>query len=71
MTEFKQIIGRGTRIRDDYDKYYFNILDYTCSATLHFADPEFDGDPALIAEEMINEEWEVIGEEIIEEEIPE
>ncbi|HZH83033.1 MAG TPA: hypothetical protein VFD87_07815, partial [Phototrophicaceae bacterium] len=32
MVEFKQIIGRGTRVRDDYDKYYFNILDYTGSA---------------------------------------
>jgi type I restriction enzyme R subunit len=71
MTEFKQIIGRGTRIRDDYDKYYFNILDYTGSATLHFADPEFDGEPALATEETIDEEGELIGEEIIEEEIPE
>ncbi len=45
MTEFKQIIGRGTRVRDDYGKYYFNILDYTGSATELFADPDFDGDP--------------------------
>lgn len=45
MTEFKQIIGRGTRVRDDYGKLYFNILDYTGSATFLFADPEWDGDP--------------------------
>ncbi len=55
MTEFKQIIGRGTRVRDDYDKFYFSILDYTGSATRLFADPEFDGDPALITEEQIDE----------------
>ena len=48
MAEFKQIIGRGTRVRDDYGKYYFNILDFTGSATRQFADPEFDGEPALI-----------------------
>ena len=46
MTEFKQIIGRGTRVRDDYGKLWFNILDYTGSATRMFADPAFDGDPA-------------------------
>ncbi len=48
MTDFKQIIGRGTRVRDDYGKLYFNILDYTGSATRLFADPDFDGEPALI-----------------------
>jgi len=45
MTEFKQIIGRGTRVRSDYGKLWFSILDYTGSATRLFADPEFDGDP--------------------------
>ena len=45
MTEFKQIIGRGTRVRDDYGKLFFNIIDYTGSATRMFADPAFDGDP--------------------------
>lgn len=45
MTEFKQIIGRGTRVREDYGKLYFNILDYTGSATSLFADPDFDGEP--------------------------
>ena len=45
MTEFKQIIGRGTRVRADYGKLWFSILDYTGSATRLFADPAFDGDP--------------------------
>lgn len=58
MVEFKQIIGRGTRVRDDYGKFFFNILDYTGSATRLFADPEFDGDPALISEEEIDEKGE-------------
>lgn len=43
MTEFKQIIGRGTRIVEDR-KYYFDILDFR-GATQLFFDPEFDGDP--------------------------
>jgi type I restriction enzyme R subunit len=59
MVEFKQIIGRGTRVRDDYGKFFFNILDYTGSATRLFADPEFDGEPALISEEEIDEEGEI------------
>src|SRR5438876_8169512 len=54
MTEFKQIIGRGTRVRDDYGKLWFNIIDYTGSATQRFADPDFDGDPAFISEEEID-----------------
>jgi type I restriction enzyme, R subunit len=60
MTDFKQIIGRGTRVRDDYGKLYFNILDYTGSATRLFADPDFDGEPALITEEEINEDGNTI-----------
>lgn len=68
MTEFKQIIGRGTRVRDDYGKYFFNILDYTGSATRLFADPEFDGQPALITEEEMNAEGETV--ETTTEEIP-
>ncbi len=55
MTEFKQIIGRGTRVRDDYGKLFFNILDYTGSATRLFADPDFDGDPAIETEQRIDE----------------
>jgi type I restriction enzyme R subunit len=54
MTEFKQIIGRGTRVRDDYGKYFFNILDNTGSATTLFADPEFDGDPVRNTYEEID-----------------
>jgi type I restriction enzyme R subunit len=53
MTEFKQIIGRGTRVRDDYGKLFFSILDYTGSATKLFADPDFDGEPEVIQEEDI------------------
>lgn len=55
MTEFKQIIGRGTRVRDDYGKLWFNILDYTGSATRNFADPDFDGEPAFATQEEIDE----------------
>src|SRR5437899_2230874 len=69
MTEFKQIIGRGTRVRADYGKLYFNILDYTGSATRLFADPDFDGEPALITEQRIDDEGKVIefAEQTIEE----
>ncbi|MDK9720434.1 MAG: DEAD/DEAH box helicase family protein [Rhodospirillales bacterium] len=59
MSEFKQIIGRGTRVRDDYGKLWFNIVDYTGSATRLFADPAFDGDPARLTEEEIDQEGEV------------
>jgi type I restriction enzyme R subunit len=45
MVEFKQIIGRGTRVREDYGKLFFNILDYTGTAVTMFADPDFDGEP--------------------------
>jgi type I restriction enzyme R subunit len=55
MTEFKQIIGRGTRVRTDYGKAWFNILDYTGSATRLFADPEFDGDPVSVSTTPIDE----------------
>jgi type I restriction enzyme, R subunit len=44
MTEFKQIVGRGTRIREDYRKLYFTIMDFK-GATRLFLDPEFDGEP--------------------------
>ena len=49
MTEFKQIIGRGTRLREDFGKSYFSILDFR-RATDKFADPEFDGEPVVIYE---------------------
>ncbi len=60
MSEFKQIIGRGTRIDEDYGKLWFSILDYTGTATSHFADPEFDGEPELIEEITIDDEGDVI-----------
>jgi len=68
MTDFKQIIGRGTRVRDDYGKLYFNILDYTGSATRLFADPDFDGEPALISEEKMDESGKQIESVVVEEE---
>ena len=49
MTEFKQIIGRGTRINEDYNKFFFTIMDFR-RATALFADPAFDGDPVQIYE---------------------
>ncbi len=49
MTEFKQIIGRGTRVNEDYGKYYFTIMDFR-KVTELFADPDFDGDPVQIYE---------------------
>lgn len=49
MTEFKQIIGRGTRINEDYNKLFFTIMDFR-QATALFADPDFDGDPVQIYE---------------------
>jgi len=49
MTEFKQIIGRGTRINEDYDKHYFTIMDFR-NVTALFADKEFDGDPVRVKE---------------------
>ncbi|MBU1194004.1 MAG: DEAD/DEAH box helicase family protein [Proteobacteria bacterium] len=49
MTEFKQIIGRGTRIREDYHKLYFTVMDFK-NATRLFADPDFDGEPVVIYE---------------------
>jgi type I restriction enzyme R subunit len=65
MTEFKQIIGRGTRVNADYGKLFFNILDYTGSATRLFADPDFDGDPASESVETVDESGETTGEEIL------
>jgi len=49
MTEFKQIIGRGTRLYPEYGKEYFTIMDYRNACRL-FADPDFDGDPVVIIE---------------------
>ena len=49
MTEFKQIIGRGTRVHEDTRKFYFTLMDFR-GATTHFADPDFDGEPVQIYE---------------------
>lgn len=47
ITEFKQIIGRGTRIQVEYNKEYFTIMDFR-NVSKHFADPEFDGKPIQV-----------------------
>lgn len=65
MVEFKQIIGRGTRVRDDYGKLYFSILDYTGSATRLFADPAFDGDPVSTTEVTIDDGGDVVDDGVI------
>lgn len=49
MTMFKQIIGRGTRIEEEYNKYFFTIMDFK-KATELFRDPDFDGEPVVIYE---------------------
>ena len=63
MTKFKQIIGRGTRINEEFGKLYFTILDFR-NATDLFADPAFDGDPIRI--KPVTEETDLGG--IIDEE---
>jgi type I restriction enzyme, R subunit len=65
MVEFKQIIGRGTRVRDEYGKLAFDILDYTGTATRNFADPDFDGEPSFASQEEIDEAGNVIDREIL------
>jgi len=59
MTEFKQIIGRGTRINDAYDKRFFTIMDFR-NVTNLFADPEFDGMPVSIIDD--DEEFVIDGD---------
>lgn len=59
------MIGRGTRVRDDYGKLFFTILDYTGSATRLFADPEFDGEPVVLSQKEIGEEGKRIKNVII------
>lgn len=56
MIEFKQIIGRGTRIQSEYKKEYFTIMDFR-NASKNFADPEFDGEPIQIKEISENESF--------------
>ena len=49
MSQFKQIVGRGTRIREDYNKLYFTIMDFK-GATRLFQDQDFDGEPVTVYE---------------------
>ena len=60
MTEFKQIIGRGTRINEEYGKTYFTIMDFR-NVTNLFADPDFDGDPVMI--KQVSEDDDLSGTE--------
>ena len=60
ISEFKQIIGRGTRVRLDRGKAWFNIVDYAGSANRNFADPDFDGEPELLTQERIDDEGNVV-----------
>ena len=55
MTEFKQIIGRGTRINEEYGKTFFAIMDFR-NVTDLFADPAFDGNPVMIKQVKAEEE---------------
>ncbi|PHS20680.1 MAG: restriction endonuclease [Kangiella sp.] len=63
MTEFKQIIGRGTRINEEFGKTFFTIMDFR-SVTDLFADPDFDGDPVRVKELTEDEEFESFDDEI-------
>ena len=63
MTEFKQIIGRGTRINEEYGKSFFTIMDFR-NVTDLFADPDFDGDPVRIKELGDTDEFDTYEEEI-------
>jgi type I restriction enzyme R subunit len=66
-TEFKQIIGRGTRINEEYGKQFFTIMDFR-NVTDQFADPSFDGDPVRVKE--IKEDEELTDEDVFPEEEP-
>lgn len=65
MTEFKQIIGRGTRINEEFGKTFFTILDFR-NVTDLFADPDFDGDPVRVKELGEDDDFESPEEEIVE-----
>lgn len=63
MTEFKQIIGRGTRINEEYGKSFFTIMDFR-NVTDLFADPDFDGDPVRVKELGSDDEFDSPEDEI-------
>ena len=65
MTEFKQIIGRGTRINEEYDKSFFTIMDFR-NVTDLFADQAFDGEPVMI--KTVDSEKELTDDDISPEE---
>jgi type I restriction enzyme R subunit len=67
MTEFKQIIGRGTRINEEFGKYFFTILDFR-NVTDLFADPTFDGDPVRVKLVSEEDEFESPEDELAEDE---
>ena len=69
MTEFKQIIGRGTRILDEHGKAWFTIIDYV-GATQLFYDPTFDGEPEVQTRVKIDEHGEVVESETVEGKAP-
>ena len=58
MTKFKQIVGRGTRINEEFGKMYFTILDFR-NVTDLFADKDFDGDPIRV--KPVSEETDLGG----------
>ena len=68
MTEFKQIIGRGTRVNEEHGKYFFTIIDFR-KATELFADPQFDGDPVQVYKprmtDAVTPEGEEPGEQVL------
>lgn len=59
MVEFKQIVGRGSRLFPDKGKTSFEIIDYV-GATRHFSDPAFDGDPELLTTERVDGDGDVV-----------
>jgi len=61
MVEFKQIIGRGSRLAPDFDKHTFEIIDFT-GATVLFEDPEFDGPADVEVEDVIDDRGQVVDE---------
>jgi type I restriction enzyme R subunit len=71
MTEFKQIIGRGTRVDEEYGKLFFTIMDFR-NVTEKFADKDFDGDPVMIKKVVdIDEETDLTETDIFEDDKPE
>ncbi len=61
MVEFKQIIGRGTRLYPPKGKQYFEVVDYV-GATVKFSDPAFDGPPLSPRQERVGPDGTVMVE---------